>query len=380
MLRPLPPEATRLTSRPTPPTPARTAAGPPHPRPWPGRIGSLLAVAALVACSTGAPAIDTTAPDPCDIARPGATAVAPALQALGPDAWWLAGAAGDSDEANRGQISNLLVVADGDRLWLVGSGPSAAQGRALQRQLICRLGRAATDVISPWPRPELVLGQAGMPGARSWAHADVAAAMAQRCEHCVERLRLRLGRHAADLGEPAIRLPDALLHGDQGRLGPFRWWRLARGGDTPVTVWWHPASGVLTAHGVLWNDGAPDLRDSRIADMHAATEALIALQAALSPPPDRTLRWLPEQGPVADADLASRHRDYWAALAAAVARAQAEGRPETDPPADLAGIDAAVTASPRHALNWQRAWRQAEDSGFDATTPDQRGVFQRSLR
>ena len=27
-----------------------------------------------------------------------------------------------------------------------------------------------------------------------------------------------------------------------------------------------------------------------------------------------------------------------------------------------------------------RAWRQAEESGFDATTPDQRGVFQRSLR
>ena len=144
-------------------------------------------------------------------------------------------------------------------------------------------------------------------------------------------------------------------------------------------VWWHPASGVFTAHGVLWNEGAPDLRDSRIADLQSATEALLALPGAPGLPLERTLRWLPEQGPLADAALASRHRDYWAALAAAVAQAQAEGRPETDPPADLAGIDAAITTSARHALNWQRAWRQAEDSAFD-TPPDQRGVFQRSLR
>ena len=368
-------EATRLTSTHRLPEP-RTRAH--HSRGWLAGVCALIALTALTACSTVVPAAPQ---NPCESANPGANpGTEPALQAIGPQTWWLAGAAGDSNEDNRGLISNLLIAADGDRLWLIGSGPSAAQGRALQQRLLCQLGRAATDVISPWPRPELVLGQAGMPAARSWAHADVAAAMAQRCAHCVERLSARLGRHADELGEPAIRLPDQLLHGDEGRLGPFRWWRLARGGDTPVTVWWHPASGVFTAHGLLWKDGAPDLRDTRIADLQTATEALQALSDRQVLPYDRMARWLPEQGALAEISAPGEHLRYWAALAAAVAQAQADGRPETDPAPDLAGIDPALTRSPRHALNWQRAWRQAEESGFDATTPDQPGVFQRSLR
>jgi hypothetical protein len=351
----------------------------------------LLAWAALTGCSAIAPPVTApshgpvarygTTPTSCDTAAAGTEPVVPALQSLGAQTWWLPGAIGDSDEVNRALISNLLIVADGDRLWLVGTGPSAAFGRSLQQQLVCRLGRAPTDVISPWPRPELVLGQTGLPGARSWAHADVAAAMAQRCAHCVERLRVRLGRHGADLGEPAIRLPDQLLHGEHGQLGPFFWWRLTRGGDTPVTVWWHPASGILTAHGVLWSDGAPDLRDTRITDMQTATEALQTLMSlqTLTRPLDRMPQWLPEQGPLANATASADHLRYWAALTSAVAQAQAEGRPETDPAPELPGIDPALTRSTRHALNWQRAWRQAEDLSFDVPI-DQRGVFQRSLR
>jgi hypothetical protein len=323
-------------------------------------LAGAVALMAVAACSTPAPWTPRT--PACAAAAPASAAPLPPLQALAPQVWWLPGAPGDSDGANRGLISNLLIVADDERLWLVGSGPSAVQGRALAQQLGCQLGRVPTDVISPWPRPELVLGQAGMPSAHSWAHADVAAAMAQRCSHCVERLRARLGRQAGDLDGHTIRLPDRLLQGDHGRLGPFMWWRLARGGDTPVTVWWHPASGIFTAHGLLWTDGAPDLRDTDIAAMQAATQQLQTLQSELGP----NLRWLPEQGPIASAWAAAEHLRYWAALAAAVTQAQAEGRSETDAAAELPGIDRSLNASARHALNWQRAWRQAEASGFGA--------------
>jgi hypothetical protein len=295
-----------------------------------------------------------------------------ALQPLAPQVWWRPGEPGDSNAQNRGAISNLLVVADGDRLWLIGSGPSAEQGRALAQQLLCQLGQAPTDVISPWPRPELVLGQGGMPDARSWAHASVAEAMAQRCGVCIERLRLRLNTPADAPAEPPPRLPDRRLQGDQGQLGPFDWWRLERGGDTPVTVWRHRASGIATAHGLLWTDGAPDLRDTHLDDMVAATQALLTLPGA--PAPVRL--WLPEQGTPAAGDAPAGHLRYWAALEAAVTQAQADGQAETDPAPDLAGIDARLNHGPRHALNWQRAWREVEGRWLDA----QRGVFQRNLR
>ncbi len=297
------------------------------------------------------------------------------LQQIHPDVWWLPGivnASGEADAANRGQVSNVLVVRDGTKIWLLGSGPTARAGRELGEQVQRQLGQAVTDVIAPWPHPELVLGQAGLDGARLWAHADVAQTMSQRCPRCVERLSQRLGDAAADLGPQPIRLPQQLLQGDSGQLGPWRWWRLWRATDasgasatlaTPVTVWWHAASGLFSAHGLLWGDQAPDLRDTRWADLQSATEQLAQISAQLHHP--APLRWLPEQGPLLSADAPALQLAYGQALVAAVRRAQNEGRAETDAPLPLPGVPAAQQSGVRHALNWQRLWRELEQEWFD---------------
>jgi hypothetical protein len=69
--------------------------------------------------------------------------------------------------------------------------------------------------------------------------------------------------------------------------------------------------------------------------------------------------------------------DYWTALDAAVRGALSRGDDATMLPPALPGIDVSRTAGHAHALNWQRAWRHAED---EALQPQPRGSFQRSLR
>ena len=275
------------------------------------------------------------------------------LQRLAPGVWWVPGASGDTSPANRGALSNLLAVRDGTRLWLVGSGPSAAYARSLNCHLQRVSGQQVTDVIAPWPRPELVLGQAGLAGVRRWAHDDVARAMEARCPRCVERLRRRLGPAATDLGTDPIALPVHRLHGDHGALGPLRWWRLRRSADTSVTVWSLPRAGLLTAHGLLWAEGAPDLRDAESDHLRQSWEQMEAFTVEGD-------RWLPEQGPLLDRSAPQQHRAYLQALRAAVEQAQDRGAPESDPAPVLAGVTEGFHRGQRHGLNWQHVWREAE--------------------
>ncbi len=273
--------------------------------------------------------------------------------------WLLPGqhaADGDADPANRGQVANLLLAADGDRLWLVGSGPSPAFGRRLACELQRQLGRGPTDAIAPWAHPELVLGQSGFGAAvRLHAHRAVATAMGANCPSCVERLRVQLGAAAADLDGAAVRLPQQLLEGDRGRLGPFDWQALDRGDGQVVTLWQLRGTPWRTAHGLLWGDGPPDGRGADLRRLMAATVELAALAAA-----DPALRWVPEQGPVQPAAAAVAHARYWQGLLADADDDVAAGRTEGPPPPARAG-PTEWSRHPRHALNWQRAWRQSLD-------------------
>lgn len=298
------------------------------------------------------------------LVAPGARACdAPALrfEPLAQGLWWIPGAAGDADEHNRGQVSNLLLAARGDELWLIGSGPSPAFGRTLACLIERRFGRRVTDVISPWPHPEVVLGLAGLGQVRSWAHVEVADAMRERCPGCVARMRERLGAAALDLGDDPVRVPTRHLRGQSGRLGPWHWWRLARGKGTPVTVWQLDGTDLRFAPGLLWGSGVPDGRDADIAKLGRATLALAALDGqvgAMAP-----ARWLGEQGPVLGPDAARRQANYWVLLQSAVREAIARGLIEPARPGALAGLAEAATDA-RHALNWQRAWRQEEERWF----------------
>jgi hypothetical protein len=215
-----------------------------------------------------------------------------------------------------------------------------------------------------------VLGSSGLTRTRVWSHHEVAQQMRERCARCVERLAARLGSAASDLGQRPVRLADHEFTGSSGRLGPWRWWRLDRSTPTSgehttpqvVTVWWLERARLWASPGLIWTDGAPDLRDSSIADLRSATTRLQALQdeIAATTAGQGALRWLPEQGPPAPPDIVARHLHYWDALESAADAAWQSGASETSASPALDGDDPAWLASPRHALNWQRAWREAE--------------------
>jgi hypothetical protein len=328
----------------------------------------------------------------------------PALhfEPLAADVWLVPAAAGDSDAGNRGQVSNLVLVrarataqaeaglagqsAAGDgagagagdgglRWWLLGSGPSPAFGRALACQLRQRLGAVVSDVISPWARPELVLGVAGLKGERAvggtgkgagegavavpfrhWAHASVADAMAEQCPHCVDRLRQRLGAAADDLGPDPIGLPDHRLQGEQGALGPFRWWRLPRAEGRWVTVWRLRAAPLWLAPGLLDGNGPPDGRDADLAMLRDASRRLAGWAAADGP----AAVFVGEQGPAMDSSAPARHAAYWDALLAAATAAVSRGDDEAAAAPGWPGLPPGWAATAWHGFNWQRAWRQVE--------------------
>lgn len=277
------------------------------------------------------------------------------LQALGGGVWWVAGAPGEASVANRGRVSNLLAVQHAGRLWLLGSGPSPASARTLACQLRQATGQAVTDVVAPWARPELVLGHAGLGGARLWAHERVAQDMQRQCPRCVPRLRQRLGAAQGDLGRAPVRLPRHLVRGTQGRLGPWDWQLLERAPQRAVTVWRLRGQPLAAAWGLLWADGPPDGRDAALATLHAGTAAL---------PAEPALRWLPEQGPWLDGGAPAAHRAYWQQLRNTARAAVQRGEPMPGTPPAWPGLPPAWAAHPRHALNWQHAWREAEDALF----------------
>lgn len=344
---------------------ARLRQGIPAPRVWLGRL--LLGAALLGAVVAGAHAS----------CGPLAASIVLAPQA--PGVWSVHAQRGEANPDNRGFVANLLVVRDGARVWLIGSGPSPRFARALACRVRETVGRGVTDVVSPWPRPELVLGARAFGRARHWAHAEVAQAMRSQCADCVARLRQRLGVAAADLGARPARLPDHLLHGASGRLGPFDWWRVQRAPGITVTFWHVRGAALMTAQGLLWAGGLPDLRGSDLAHLLAATRQLRAIVAAAAP----ALRLLGEQGALTGLAQVDAHLHYWDALAAAIDAAQASGGDGTQTSQALPGVDAVQLSSLAHELNWQLAWRQAEDAAFapqGAPRVQAPGRFQRNLR
>lgn len=283
------------------------------------------------------------------------------LVPLGAGLWWVPAAGADSDAANRGHAAHVLLARQGGRLWALGAGPTPAWGARLACTARRQLGRAVDDVVVPWAQAELALGLRGVGAARSWAHAQVADAMHEQCPHCVDRLRQRLGPAAADLGDDPAQQPARRFTGAQGRLGPFDWWALPRSADRVATVWRHRASGVTFAPGLLWGDGPPDLRDT---DVALFARSLQALLAGLPP----ATRWVGQTGALLDAAQLRAQLAYVQALQAAAVQALEAGQLSAAAPALSASADVlpAPGVAERHALNWQRVWRQAEDDWLRA--------------
>lgn len=276
------------------------------------------------------------------------------FEPLAAELWWVPARAGEADAGNRGHVINLVLARHEGRLWLLGSGPSPAFARALRCSAWQRFGLDIRDVANPYARAELVLGNAAWPGASAVAPLPVRQAMQVQCPQCVARLRGRLGAAAVDLGASPVRLPRPLpvppSAGGTQRWGPFEWWLVKRGETAWTSVWRHAGAGVTAAFGLLWFDGPPDGRDTEPARMIAALESLLAATPAAE-------RFVGDAGPPGDRPAVQAQLDYWRALWRAARRGVAEGATWAGEPPPLG----AATGHERHQLNWQRAWRLAED-------------------
>lgn len=293
---------------------------------------------------------------------PSRGAAVTAWRAWGADAWWLPAADGPPSSSNGGHIAPLVAVQSGSRLWLLGTGPTPTAGEAIARSLREVSGTDVTDVVVPFAHPALALGARSLatkPAVRHWAHADVIAAMRRRCASCAERWRAQLAEAGESLGAEPVHLPDHVLRGAAGRLGPLRWWRLSQGPTSPTTAWVLPGGRRWYTPGLSWGGEVPDLADT---DLDSLRAGLMRLLAVL---PTHEVELLGQQGAPASRSVLLMQYRYLETLERSVRRAQLTGARETE--ASLAPIGASAADKVRHSLNWQHAWRELERDTLDPT-------------
>lgn len=285
----------------------------------------------------------------------------PRLEAVARDVWRVATAGSEPDEHNAGATAQLVLVRAGPRRWLIGSGPTPAFAAALAREVRRASGAAVSDVIDTRAAPELVLGNSGLPGVRIWALPEVRVAMAQRCVHCLEQLKARVGAAGTSLQPAAIRLPTHRLPrgaDGHGRIGPFDTLALQRAPGEWTLALRHRASGLVVAQGLVWPGALPELRDTRSDTLLASLQTL--------------RRWtgnaplLGEQGAPASGDAIDAHRAYLVALRGAIGPLLRQGLLPGTPEAaaELPAFALQAGYAERHALNVQRVWRELEPEVF----------------
>ena len=293
-------------------------------------------------------------------------------QPLSRDLWWIEASGLDADSRNRGHVGHLLLARHEGRIWLIGAGPSPAWARAFDDQVLQRLGQRVTDLALPMAQPEFVLGARGFAEARVWTTQDLDGVLRHRCNDCVAQWRLRLGEAAVDLGDDPVRWADHTSAAPNGVWGPFIWrsWHLRRRDGTPLPglMWWHADAAAGGAWGLLWGDAPPDLRDG---DVHALLDARPDwADIAARWDPAGQGRWLGAQGDLLPATVwqtTSPVFAYWSDLAqAAQLGVEAGHLPGERGPASQGRWPEAWSSHPRHNLNWQRVWRQAEEALFTA--------------
>lgn len=297
------------------------------------------------------------------------------IEAVAPDVWRVPVAGEESNPGNGGWVTQPVLVRDGTRLWLIGSGPTPAQGLRLRCAIERVLRRRVTDIVNTRAHPELALANVAFAGARVWALADVAHAMQEHCPRCLARLQQRIAPPDRTTGDDslrgaAIRLPDHLLGGEpaagkpddsSGQLGPFRWWAFERAPGQRTLVLAHRPSGWIVAQGLVWPGGVPNLRETSIAPLMDSLRRLSALARSGH---YGTAGVLGEQGKSGTAADIDRHLGYLTQLEQLTREALERGEAEGSTAIDMPAFANAPGHAEYHALNRQRVWRELEEAWF----------------
>ena len=274
-----------------------------------------------------------------------------ALEPVAPDVWRVPAARGRPDAANGGLTIQLVLVREGRRLWLVGSGPTPAFGRALACAARHAAGGPVTDLVNTHVAPELSLGNSAFPQARLWALPEVIAAMHERCGACLASLRDQVGRAGASLDErDAIHVPQRAVRGP--RLGPFDALALTRQPGEPTLVLRY--RGLVIAQGLLWAGDVPDLYGTNSAALLDSLDRLERFATGA--------RLLGQQGELADVGAIDAQRRYLLALRGAIRARLAAGEVQGEVP--LPDYAALPGYAQLHPLNVQRVWRELESELF----------------
>ncbi len=275
------------------------------------------------------------------------------LDAVAPNVWRVPAARGQPDERNGGVTIELVLVRDGSRLWLVGSGPTPAFGAALACAARRVTGRPVSDLINTHVAPELSLGNSAFTSARLWALPEVIAAMQERCGQCLARLKDQLGPAGASLRNEAIRVPTRAVRSGQ-RLGPFDALALDRQPGEPALVLRLRRTRLVIAQGLLWAGAVPDLYGTTSEALLRSLDELRDFSAGA--------RLIGEQGGVADGAALSMQIGYLQALREAVRERLERGEVQGEVP--LPAYAELPSYAEQHPLNVQRVWRELEPELF----------------
>jgi glyoxylase-like metal-dependent hydrolase (beta-lactamase superfamily II) len=218
------------------------------------------------------------------------------------------GAPGDIAPENRGRIGNSGFIVGDSGIIVVDTGVSHRHGLAL---------RAAIREVSDLPVALVILTHAvqeflygttvfAAEAAPLLCHEKSASLMRERCEHCLENLRLILGED--EMSGTRLMVPadtvstttDIRVAGRQLALIHPGW--ASTPGDLMVL---DRATGVMFTGGVVVNGRIPELRDGRFDDWIAALAAFDTIGATLL---------VPGYGPPLPSAEASITRGYLLAL------------------------------------------------------------------
>jgi glyoxylase-like metal-dependent hydrolase (beta-lactamase superfamily II) len=197
------------------------------------------------------------------------------------------GLPGDIAPDNRGRIGNSGFIVGDTGIIVVDTGVSHRHGTALRAAIRKVSDLPVVLVILTHAVQEFLYGTTAFDAAsaRLLCHEKSAALMRERCEHCLENLRLILGDD--EMVGTRLVVPTETVSGTTDITVAGRRLSLVHPGwaSTPGDLMvLDRATGVMFTGGVVVNGRIPELRDGRFDDWIAALDALDAIGATILVP------------------------------------------------------------------------------------------------
>src|SRR5690554_4146975 len=175
----------------------------------------------------------------------------PELTPVAPATWVVEGAREEIAADNCGLIANLGVIATGEGVVLIDSGPSRTLGEALEAEIMALTGQPVRWVLNTHHHPDHVFGNQAFANAEVLALAGTAEAMARDAAAFEANLRRLLGEAFAGT---RLRLPDRAVAPGRHDFGGYPLELYAfRGHSGADLVIFDAATGVLFAGDLVFH-------------------------------------------------------------------------------------------------------------------------------